>query len=58
MEERTHFEKMKELLDEMGVKYFEYDFSIEISSESMSTYGGVGINFDKDGNFDSFDRAD
>ena len=49
---------MKELLDEMGVKYFEYDFSIDISSESMSTYVSVGNNFDKNEIFDSFVRAD
>lgn len=50
----TDMEKFIRLFNEVGVTYTVYESSIEINEDSMYSFGGVDVEFTKEGKFKGF----
>lgn len=47
-----------QLLLKVGCKFYNYEDSIEINNDNILSYGGVSIEFNKDGKFEGFISCD
>lgn len=48
----------EQLLVKVGCKFYDSEKSIEIHEDNMVSYGGVSIEFDKNGKFRGFMKCD